>query len=159
MMGELVSTRIEFAISQLFVLTEQGNRIRSTLDLCLDELMQTSILWIGYSRGIPVNQHSAPLIFPHQRQFRNVLSRVSYNTFQQRLQVADHAENRCILKQISIVDEATDQAISTLIEFDRKIELRCVGLHIHLRTGPAGREPGQRRLIGEYHLDQRSVAK
>ena len=57
------------------------------------------------------------LRFRQERQFRESLARIIYDTFKQHLPVSNHALDSCCIEQISVVLEVTDESIWTIIKY------------------------------------------
>ena len=146
MVSELIGALIEGAVGDLLALEDGGDGIGGPRGLRLEQLVEAALPRIVGVGGVPINQYLVALGVRQERQFRDAPRRVRDDAFQQRAEVADHADDGGRVKEVRTVLDTTLDAVAGVVEFDGEIELRRADADIHHAGGPRHVERRARRF-------------
>src|ERR1051325_609248 len=100
MMRELVGAGIEFTISELVSLEDEGDSLRSALDLLLEELVEAASVGILRHCVIEGDEQLLLLGFSQEWQASDLLVGIGDNGLEEDLEVSQHPLYRRSLKQV-----------------------------------------------------------
>ena len=160
-MCDLIGTAIQLTVGEVRVLTQYRHGLRDLGRLGFKQLVQTLVLRIVPSRGVPRYHQALLFIHGQQRQAREGGLGMRHDALQQGLEMSAHPGHGCRIKQVGAVLQPASQALRCLGEVEPYIEVGC--LWVHLKGVPAQPRQcrGLPRGILEYkeHLKQRGTAQ
>src|ERR1043165_4825485 len=103
MMGQLVRALVKLSITQLLIFKHYGDRVRRSLDLCFEELVNAGVLRITVFWSSRLLDQLLEFFRGEQRQLRYSLFRVSGHGCEQRLVMLEHSLDGAFVKQFRAV--------------------------------------------------------
>ncbi|GAB5335602.1 hypothetical protein PFUM301597_00870 [Pseudomonas fluorescens] len=130
-MGQLVGAAVELGVGQRGGAKDQRWRVRSTLHLVFDQLMNTHVGRVRLSGLVPVMHQPVPLIAIQHRQLADTLFTVGHHGLQQADPVPGHARNGGCVEQVVRVGQRGVQGAGFFISVEGQVELRGTALPLH----------------------------
>ena len=160
-MGQLVGTAIELAIGQLLRIAHEGDGVRRSLDLRLEELINADIPRRLDRGAVPLHELPPPLGFAQQGQVRNALLGIGDDGVQQGAKMPRHPGDGVGLEQIGVVDEGSAQPLIGVGDLERQIEVSRLAVALDRAQGHARqRDRLERRVVQhEHNLEERVAAQ
>src|SRR5437899_12543199 len=100
MVRELIGSPIQLTIGKTLILKNYRCRVRRSLHLRLEEMMNTLITWVVRLGRIPFHQELAAFGWAEQRQPRQMLIGIEDDALQQSLKMLRHAVNGAGAEQV-----------------------------------------------------------
>ncbi|VWD63824.1 hypothetical protein BLA50215_07764 [Burkholderia lata] len=163
MVGEAVGAQVEFGVGERDVIEDDSDGVGRALDLLFEQAMQRLRGGLAEIRAgaVPLDGQQVPLRIARQRQRAERLVRIGDHGIDERTEVLRHAIDRGGVEQVQVVFQRAREAVVGILDMEREVELRGVGLHRHRRgheTGEAHRL-GLRFLVREHDLEHRRAAQ
>src|SRR5262249_31053160 len=118
-----IGTSVELGIRHSGICEDEGDRFRRSIDLCLEELVNTSRRPDTVRRPVPLREHTLPFRLRHQRQRKKRHVRVSRRGAEQHQEVAAEPLDGRAIEEGDVIIKRAKESVGRLHHLEEDVEL------------------------------------